>query len=294
MDFRDTFRKTVIDNFINEYMHGRTPNPCVLCNSHIKWGEMLRVADELNCPYVATGHYARIRNFRDHTYLACAEDAKKDQTYFLWMLTEENLRRTIFPLGDLTKQQVRDIAREHGYPTLAEKKESQEICFVTDNDYRSFLRENTPNYDILVREGNYVDAEGRVLGKHCGYPCYTIGQRKGLGIALGQPAYITAIRPETNEVVLGTNDDLYQTELTATNIRLRDPEWLTESPVVQARIRYKSQPVEATVEICSPPGISKCGESIKLNFREPVWGITPGQSVVLYKDDLVVGGGFIA
>ena len=301
VDFRDTFRKHVIGNFIDEYMHGRTPNPCVLCNSHIKWGEMLRVADELGCPYVATGHYARIRTYRDHTYLACAADTRKDQTYFLWMLTEDNLRRTIFPLGDLTKQQVRQIALDHGYPALAEKKESQEICFVTDNDYRSFLRENVTDYDRIVRPGNYVNAEGKVLGTHQGYPNYTIGQRKGLGIALGQPAHVTAIRPETNEVVLGTNDNLYQTSLTATHVRIRDPKWLAEDPTVQARIRYKSAPSDATVELCSEDVSSHTtGEvptgqkGLTLHFTQPVWGITPGQSVVLYKNNLVVGGGIIS
>lgn len=319
VDFRDTFREHVIGNFIDEYMHGRTPNPCVLCNSHIKWGEMLRVADELGCPYVATGHYARICTHRDHYYLAAAADTRKDQTYFLWMLTEDNLRRTIFPLGDLTKQQVRDIAREHGYPALAEKKESQEICFVTDNDYRTFLRENVTDYDRIIREGNYVDAEGEVLGRHCGYPNYTIGQRKGLGIALGHPAHVIAIRPETNEVVLGTNDDLYQTQLTASQVRIRDPKWLAEDPTVLARIRYKSAPVEATVALNSSPesGLLDSPSKVEgvppleageyethpcapsnspatLHFREPVWGITPGQSVVLYKDNLVIGGGIIS
>ena len=293
VDFRDTFRRTVIDNFISEYMHGRTPNPCVLCNSHIKWGEMLRVADELNCPYVATGHYARIRQFRGHTYLACAADTRKDQTYFLWMLTEDNLQRTIFPLGDLTKDQVRTIAREHGYPALAEKKESQEICFVTNNDYRSFLHENVADYDQLIHEGNYVDKQGRVLGKHRGFPNYTIGQRKGLGIALGHPAFVTAIRPETNEVVLGTNEDLYQSGLYATHVRLRDTGWLAESPDVFARIRYKSQPVQAIVE-CASAQEPQSPDTATLRFSEPVWGITPGQSVVLYKDDLVVGGGIIS
>lgn len=285
VDFRDTFRQCVIGNFLDEYMHGRTPNPCVLCNSHIKWGELLRVADELSCPYVATGHYARIRDFRGHTYLAAAADTRKDQTYFLWMLTEENLRRTVFPLGNLTKLEVRQLALSHGYPALAEKKESQEICFVTDNDYRSFLRDNVPNYDSLIRPGNFIDAQGRVLGQHQGYPNYTIGQRKGLGIALGHPAHVIDIRPETNEVVLGTNDDLFSTTLQASHLRLRDPELLRESPLVMARIRYKSQPVEAETEIQD--------SSLILHFRQPVWGVTPGQSVVLYKDDLVIGGGII-
>ena len=294
VDFRDTFRQCVIGNFIDEYMHGRTPNPCVLCNSHIKWGELLRVADELNCPLVATGHYARIREFEGHTYLGSAADTRKDQTYFLWMLTEENLKRTVFPLGDLTKPEVRELALRHGYPALAEKKESQEICFVTDNDYRSFLRENVPNYDMLVRPGNFVDAEGRVLGEHQGYPNYTIGQRKGLGIALGHPAHVTAIRPETNEVVLGANGDLLRTELKATNVRLRDAERLRESPVVQARIRYKSQPVEAEAVLETAQQNGGDDAVLSLRFREPVWGVTPGQSVVLYQNDLVLGGGIIS
>lgn len=286
IDFRDTFREHVIGNFIDEYMHGRTPNPCVLCNSFIKWGEMVRFADELGCEFIATGHYARIREHNNHIYLACAADTRKDQTYFLWMLTEDNLRRTIFPLGDLTKDQVRAIAANHGYTALVEKKESQEICFVTDNDYRSFLRENVADYNSKVTQGHFIDAEGNVLGMHEGFPNYTIGQRKGLGIALGHPAYVTRINAETNEVTLGTNDDLLSTLLYAENTRLRDTDWLTESPDVQARIRYKFAPAEAKLRFSD--------SSFTLTFAQPVWGITPGQSVVLYKDDLVVGGGFIS
>ena len=286
IDFRDTFREHVIGNFIDEYMHGRTPNPCVLCNSFIKWGEMVRFADELGCEFIATGHYARIREHNNHMYLACAADTRKDQTYFLWMLTEDNLRRTIFPLGDLTKDQVRAIAADHGYTALVEKKESQEICFVTDNDYRSFLRENVADYNSKVTQGYFIDAEGNVLGMHEGFPNYTIGQRKGLGIALGHPAYVTRINAETNEVTLGTNDDLLSTQLYAEKTRLRDTDWLTESPDVQARIRYKSAPAEAKLRFSD--------SSFTLTFAQPVWGITPGQSVVLYKDDLVVGGGFIS
>lgn len=286
VDFRDTFRRCVINNFIDEYMHGRTPNPCVLCNSHIKWGEMLRFADEQHCECIATGHYARILQRDGRTYLGCAADQKKDQTYFLWMLGEEQLKRTIFPLGDLTKEEVRNIARQHGYPALAEKKESQEICFVTDNDYRSFLRENVPDYDRIVLHGHYVDAAGRILGEHEGYPNYTIGQRKGLGIALGKPAYVTAIRPETNEVVLGDNDDLL-TRSARIGVRLgHEPRPLTDSSApLLARVRYRSKPVEVErVEQRDNWGVT---------FREPVWGITPGQSLVLYQDNLVIGGGII-
>ena len=279
VDFRDTFKQCVIRNFIDEYMSGRTPNPCVLCNSHIKWGELVRVADELQCDYIATGHYARIEERDGHVYLAQAADTKKDQTYFLWMLTEEQLRRTIFPLGDLTKDQVRDIARQHGYIKLAEKRESQEICFIPDNDYRAFLRANVPDYNERVRAGEYVDAHGNVLGRHEGFVNYTIGQRKGLGIALGYPAYVTHIDAVTNRVTLGTNEDLFATQLQYQIVRaLRT----VNDTAISARIRYRSQavPVQKIDGNC-------------LLFAAPVWGITPGQSIVFYQDGLVIGGGII-
>ena len=294
VDFRDTFRREIIQNFCDEYMHGRTPNPCVLCNSHIKWGEMQRTADELGCDYIATGHYARIAEHRGHAYLQTAADAHKDQTYFLWMITEENIRRTIFPLGGLTKPQVREIARQHGFVRLAEKAESQEICFVTDNDYRRFLRDNITDYADRVRPGHFVDGEGRVVGEHQGFCNYTIGQRKGLGIALGKPAYVTHIDPINNLVQLGTNDDLMSATLLCTNMRVRDAAWLREDPVVQARIRYKSKPVQARLEILSGGDWQAADGVGRLVFDEPVWGITPGQSVVMYKSDLLVAGGIIS
>jgi len=280
VDFRDTFKRCVIRNFIDEYMAGRTPNPCVLCNSHIKWGELMRVADEYGCDYIATGHYARIKEQDGHVYLATAADTKKDQTYFLWMLTEEQLRRTIFPLGDLTKDQVREIARQHGYEKLATKRESQEICFVPNDDYRAFLRANVPDYTERVRAGEYVDAEGHVLGQHQGYVNYTIGQRKGLGIALGHPAYITHIDAATNRITLGTNDDMYATELQFQPSN--DLKQYQTTSNLMAKVRYRSQavPVKKIDGNC-------------MEFATPVWGVTPGQSVVIYQDDLVVGGGII-
>ncbi|MBO7459098.1 MAG: tRNA 2-thiouridine(34) synthase MnmA [Paludibacteraceae bacterium] len=295
VDFRDTFRRCVIQDFIDEYMAGRTPNPCVLCNSTIKWGEMLHLADELGCDFIATGHYARIAERDGHMFLRTAADVRKDQTYFLWRLTEEQLRRTIFPLGDLTKDQVREIARQHGYEKLATKRESQEICFIPDNDYRAFLRANVPDYNERVRAGEYIDREGRVLGQHEGYVNYTIGQRKGLGIALGQPAYVTHIDAAANRVTLGTNDDLYATEL-----RFR-PVSNAFRPSLQggaggrlsltAKVRYRS-PAVPVKEIKSP--ITNHQSQISsLVFSEPIWGVTPGQSVVIYQDDLVLGGGII-
>lgn len=289
VDFRDTFRQCVIRNFIDEYMTGRTPNPCVLCNSHIKWGELMRVADEFRCDYIATGHYARIRERNGHCYLAEAADSKKDQTYFLWMLTEAQLRRTIFPLGDYTKEQVREMARERGYEKLAVKKESQEICFIPNDDYRAFLRANVPDYDERVRAGEYVDAEGHVLGTHQGYVNYTIGQRKGLGIALGHPAYVTHIDAAANRITLGSNEDMYATKLTFRTDRA--PALLENTPLY-AKVRYRSAPVEASPEIHTDAQGAQITGS--LQFSKPVWGVTPGQSVVLYQDGLVVGGGIIS
>lgn len=305
LDFRETFRKEIISNFVSEYFKGRTPNPCVLCNSHIKWGELVRAAEEYDCEWIATGHYARITQHNGHYYLRTAVDIRKDQTYFLWMLTEENLRRTIFPLGSLTKEQVRAIALQHGFKKLSQKTESQEICFVTDNDYRSFIApyaDSLPNGKQAFQQGNYIDANGVVLGRHSGFANYTVGQRKGLGIALGAPAYVTHIDAGKNEVTLGTRDDLYTDTLLASSVRLRDKEALLTDPFVQARIRYRSPAVGATLQLGSLENAKEDVSAVSsqssvwwatLHFRTPVWGVTPGQSVVFYKDDLLVGGGII-
>ena len=288
VDFRDTFKRCVIQNFIDEYMAGRTPNPCVLCNSHIKWGELVRVADEYGCDYISTGHYARIAEKDGHVFLRTAADTVKDQTYFLWMLTEEQLRRTIFPLGNFTKDQVREIARQHGYVKLAEKRESQEICFIPNDDYRAFLRANVPDYNERVRAGEYVDAQGKVLGRHEGFVNYTIGQRKGLGIALGHRAFVTHIDAAMNRVTLGTYDDLYATELKFKPFSLLRHDVMSSSSLL-AKVRYRSQAVEVS-NLQSPISNNEIGE---VKFTSPVWGVTPGQSVVLYQDELVVGGGVI-
>ena len=282
LDFRDTFRECVIHNFIEEYTHGRTPNPCVLCNSHIKWGKLLDMADELGCDMIATGHYARIAEENGHYFLRQAVDTRKDQTYFLWMLTEENLRRTLFPLGGLTKPEVREIARAHGFLKLSEKAESQEICFVPDNDYRRFLRDE----GVTVSKGEYVNAGGQVLGEHEGYPFYTIGQRKGLGIALGKPQFVTKIDASANRITLGDHDDLLTTEVSATQPRLIDINRLKNNPHVVARVRYRSQAVPATIDLNNYP-------TLHLHFDQAVWGITPGQSLVMYQDDLLVGGALL-
>ena len=294
LDFRDTFREHVIGNFVNEYACGRTPNPCVMCNSHIKWGKLMQAAEQYGCDYIATGHYAQIAEHRGHMYLKTAVDTHKDQTYFLWMLTEENLRRTIFPLGGLTKAQVRQIAFDHGFEALSKKEESQDICFIPNNDYRSFLAQ----HGVSVPQGEYVDAQGKILGMHQGYCHYTIGQRKGLGIALGAPKFVTKIDAAHNRVTLGDREDLLTTEAVIADVRVRDWEWLQESPELQARIRYKSPAVPAHLSpisnnqspIANTPTLPQ-GASV--HFVSPVWGVTPGQSLVMYKDGLVVGGGII-
>lgn len=285
VDFRQAFKEHVINDFIHEYMHGRTPNPCVLCNSSIKWGMLLDKADELGCDGIATGHYARIIQQNGHWFLGTAADTHKDQTYFLWRLTESNLSRTLFPLGGLTKPEVRKIAADHGFVKLSEKAESQEICFIPDNDYRRFLTENVPDFEAKVQHGDFVDAAGNKVGTHQGFPFYTIGQRKGLKVAFGTPKYVTRISAADNTVTLGDRDDLLATTLRADHCTFTDAAMLRENPVVQARIRYKSPAVEATVRIE--------GDTAELTFTEPVWGVTPGQSLVLYQNGLVVGGGLI-
>ena len=287
LDFRETFQQYVISNFVDEYASGRTPNPCVMCNSHIKWGKLLEAADTYGCDYVATGHYAQIAEHRGHLYLKNAVDTFKDQTYFLWMLTEENLRRTIFPLGGLTKTQVRQIALDHGYETLSKKAESQDICFIPNNDYRTFLL----NQGLTIQPGNYIDAQGQILGQHCGFCNYTIGQRKGLCIALGSPKHVLKIDAKTNTVMLGDHDDLLTCDVYVDHVRVRDMQWLMDSPQVTARIRYKSTAVAATVQI-SPITNSQLPIAT-IHFDQPVWGVTPGQSLVIYKDGLLVGGGII-
>lgn len=312
LDFRDTFREHVVQNFIDEYLHGRTPNPCVLCNSHIKWGVLLEAADRLGCDMIATGHYARVveklHTGSDHTcsftqhFLGLAADQTKDQTYFLWMLTEENLRRTIFPLGGYTKAEVRQMAAERGFEKLSKKVESQDICFVPNGDYRSFIIDEAPKaLDVAALDeaslverafssGDYVDGEGRVVGQHSGFANYTIGQRKGLGVALGYPAFVTKIDAEHNIVSLGRREDLLTRTVSLRNVSFRGD----ATRPVQAKIRYRSQAVEAII-VPNDPNLHNGDrpQCVNLQFAEDVWGVTPGQSCVIYQDNLVVGGGII-
>lgn len=285
LDIRQEFKDTVITNFIDEYLQGRTPNPCVICNSTIKWGKLIEMADEMGCDYIATGHYARIGQQGDRWYLRKGADESKDQTYFLWTLTQANLSRTLFPLGELTKPEVRQIAFNHGYEKLSKKGESQEICFIPDNDYRTFLSDHVEGYTEKYGPGNFIDSSGKILGQHKGYPNYTIGQRKGLGIALGQPMFVITIYPEDNTVVLGTKDELQGKTFYAKDINLMKYARIPDGLEVIAKIRYRNAGGKAS--------LYHEGDRLRVVFHDTMDSITPGQSAVFYENEDVVGGGVI-
>lgn len=284
LDIRNEFGDYIIDNFVDEYMAGRTPNPCVLCNTHIKWDALLRRADQLNCEFIATGHYAQVRNENGRYIVSKGLDEKKDQSYVLWGLSQESLARTRFPLGGFHKAEIRKMAEDAGYIDLANKSESYEICFVPDNDYRGFLKRRVDGIDKLDG-GKFVDRQGKELGKHRGYPFYTIGQRKGLEIALGEPMFVTQIVPETNTVVLGPENELEKQEMWVRNpnlIKYAELPGVTES---LTKIRYKDPGTLSTLQ--------HDGNRIKVEFRKQVKAVAPGQSAVFYDGNDVIGGGFI-
>lgn len=286
LDVRKEFNEIVISNFKEEYLNGRTPNPCALCNFTIKWGLLLEFADKLGCKYIATGHYAKVICENDRFFLRKGADKQKDQTYFLWRLSQEHLSRTIFPLGDLTKDEVREIASKNGFRTLSQKKESQEICFIPDDDYRKFLQENVDDIELYEKKGNFVDVSGKILGEHSGLYKYTIGQRRGLGIALGSPVYVVKLDKENNEVVLGTKEELFASKLFASEINLMKYDKIMDDSEFQTRVRYRSKSSLARFK-------NDEKDTLLIEFLEPVESITPGQSVVFYEDDDLVGGGVI-
>lgn len=282
-DFGGAFKECVIGDFINCYKNGSTPNPCVVCNRKIKFEELLKMALDRGYDAVATGHYARIEKRSDGRYLLKkALDSTKDQSYVLYSLTQHQLAHTIFPLGEMTKQEARDLAESFGFVN-ARKHDSQDICFVPDGNYVSFIERTTGE---TFKKGNFVDLNGKVLGTHEGIIKYTIGQRKGLGIAFGEPIYVVKKDVENNTVILGRNSDLFGTTLTASNINLISCERINSPMRVKAKIRYNQKEQPATVEQIDE-------NRIKVTFDEPQRAITKGQSVVLYDDDIVVGGGII-
>jgi tRNA-specific 2-thiouridylase len=286
LDIREEFGDFVIDNFVDEYLAGRTPNPCVLCNTYIKWEALLKRADKLDCEFIATGHYANIRKQDSGRYvISKGKDEHKDQSYVLWGVSQENLARTKFPLGSFAKTEIKQMALDMGQVELANKSESYEICFVPDNDYRAFLRHKVSDLDERIGPGNFMLSNGKVVGKHLGYPYYTIGQRKGLGIALGEPMFVTRILPESNTVMLGTQNELEQVSARVKNLNLVKYDSILSPLEAVTKVRYKDAGTLST--------IVQEGDELKIDFHHAVSGIAPGQSAVFYEGNDLLGGGFL-
>jgi len=285
LDIREEFGNHVVENFVEEYIAGRTPNPCVLCNTHIKWAALLKRANALDCDFIATGHYVKVREENSRYVLSKARDLTKDQSYVLWGLGQDCLSRSIYPLGDLLKTEVRQMAHDMGYKELATKAESFEICFVPDNDYRGFLKRNVEGLEERVKGGDFVTADGKVVGKHNGYPFYTIGQRKGLDIAFGKPMFVTNIFPDTNTVVLGEAHELQQDEMTVRGLNMVKYDTITSGMTAVTKIRYRDPGMES---LLTPiPG------GVHVDFHHAVSSVAPGQSAVFYEGDDVIAGGTI-
>lgn len=282
MNFRDEFEEKVIKYFCLEYIKGRTPNPCIACNRHIKFESLLHKARGIGAIFIATGHYSRILRGKDGKFLLLTgKDLTKDQSYALYSMTQEQLEHTLFPLGDLTKEQVREIAREAGLP-VSDKPDSQEICFVADDDYAGFVE---GYLGIESREGEIKSVSGESLGRHKGVHHFTVGQRKGLGLALGYPVYVTGVDPEERTVWVGEDKDLLSTGLTASNFNYISGTPFEGRQRVQAKIRYNAPRVDAAA--------FRQGDLVKVNFQQPQRAVAPGQAVVLYDGEVVLGGGTI-
>ena len=283
MNFKKDFQEKVIDYFMDEYLRGRTPNPCIACNRYVKWESLLRRSMEIGADYIATGHYARIDLLPNGRYaLKMSKTAAKDQTYALYNLTQEQLSRTLMPVGEYSKEEIRAFAENLGL-SVAHKPDSQEICFVPDKDYARFIEEQA---GVRIPEGNFVWSDGTVIGKHKGITHYTVGQRKGLGLSMGRPVVVLEIRPETNEVVIGETKDVFSDRLKANRLNWMGVEAPESGMRCLAKIRYNHAGAMGTVR--------RTGEDeVECIFDEPVRAVTPGQAVVFYDGDYVAGGGTI-
>src|SRR6056297_97278 len=285
IDVRDNFKNSVIKYFIDEYLDGNTPNPCVHCNTHIKWKYLDEKAEELNCKYIATGHYAKKKKEKETYRIYKALDNSKDQSYFLYGLNQNILSKTLFPLGDYLKNNLKEMIPSPLYTYFHRQKESMEICFIPDNNYREFLNKNNPNLKEKLSGGKFISTKGEVLGEHRGYPYYTIGQRKGLEIAVGYPLYVVEIIPEKNIIVLGTRDELYHDKAKVSQYNFLN-NFIPESPVeVTTKVRYNHKGEKSWLYLNK--------ENIIVKFKNPVFAIAPGQSAVFYKDEQLLGGGII-
>ncbi len=284
LNFKKKFKEKIIDYFIGEYLIGRTPNPCIACNNCIKFGCLFQKAMDLEADYIATGHYVRkLYNFSTNRYeLLKGIDEKKDQSYALYGIKQQVLKRCLFPLGEMTKFEVRKLAKKCGL-TVAEKPDSQDICFIPNNNYKKFLQIHAQD---KIKEGNFIDKNKKIIGKHKGIPYYTLGQRKGLGLNIGKPVFVSKINLDTNEVIIGEEEDLFSSELVASNVNWIMFEKLVTKIKAEIKIRYHSQIQPGTI-------YPHKDELIIVKFNNPQRAITPGQSVVFYENDKVIGGGII-
>lgn len=285
LNLSQEFHSAVIENFAGEYLRGRTPNPCVRCNTFVKWQTLLEKARKLGCEYLATGHYARVERAAGRAMLRRAAYPEKDQSYALWGLSQFSLNHTLFPLGDLPKADVRELARKFALNT-AEKPESQDICFVPDNNYRRFLNDNFGSQLQVLGSGEFIGPDGRVLGRHNGIASYTVGQRKGLGLSAGRPLYVKRIDPETDRVYLDFDENCTDSHATAHDVNWVSIAAPTDPIECDVKIRYRSEAMRATVTPLDE-------RRVRIEFFEPVRAITPGQSAVFYRDDYVLGGAIL-
>lgn len=284
MNFKQEFKDFVITPFVDSYLRGCTPNPCILCNRYVKWEALLQRSLSIGADYIATGHYARIARLENGRYvIKNSVTEKKDQTYALYNLTQRQLSHTLMPVGEYEKEEIRKIAERIGLE-VASKPDSQDICFVPDNDYAAVIESEAA--DRLPPGGNFVKSDGTVLGRHKGIIHYTIGQRKGLNLAMGHPVFVTDIRPETNEVVIGEAEEVFSDSLICNDLNFMAVEDITNPIELVAKIRYSHKGAPCTIE-----KIDK--DKIKCQFKSPVRAVTPGQAVVFYKDDYIFGGGTI-
>ena len=285
-DVREEFKQVIVKYFIDEYMQGRTPNPCVMCNPLFKERLLCEWADRTGCAWISTGHYCRLEERNGYLYIIAGNDVTKDQSYFLWRLPQEVLRRFLFPLGNYTKQEVREYLKDKGFEAKAKGGESMEVCFI-EGDYRDFLRQQIPDLDTKIGPGYFVDNKGVKIGQHKGFPYYTIGQRKGLGIALGHPAHVLRINAEKNTVMLGTADDLKTGYMLLEDAMIINQQELLECSNLTVRIRYRSKPIPCQVRPLE-------NEQMLVRFLGEASAIAPGQSAVFYDGQRVLGGAFIA
>ena len=285
-DVREEFKQVIVKYFIDEYMQGRTPNPCVMCNPLFKERLLCEWADRTGCAWISTGHYCRLEERNGYLYIIAGDDVTKDQSYFLWRLPQEVLRRFLFPLGNYTKQEVREYLKGKGFEAKAKGGESMEVCFI-EGDYRDFLRQQIPDLDTKIGPGYFVDNKGVKIGQHKGFPYYTIGQRKGLGIALGHPAHVLRINAEKNTVMLGTADDLKTEYMLVEDAMIINQQELLECPNLTVRIRYRSKPIPCQVRPLE-------NKQMLVRFLGEASAIAPGQSAVFYDGQRVLGGAFIA